>query len=191
MKINTEKFEIDIIDESMYSLNSADNVRQYDIEYILGENYGTTPRFGIYVKNKEAKENKCFILGNRIGSSTPHEKSAIVVDDHLYIAIGNLVCCLDLPSLVLLWHKEVDFANSFGIYLSPDNLGIISHGELDIVKVSFAGEILWSAGGRDIFTGDFTIYMDHIEVFDFNDDKYEIDIISGESVLVQSRKKID
>ena len=181
LRINTEEFEIDIIDESMYSLRSTDNVRQYVKEYVLGDSY--SPRYGIQLKSRDSIESNCFILGSGVGGP-PHENSAIVVGKNLFVAIGNLVCKLVIPDLKLEWYQEVDFGISYAIYLSPDQLGVISHGELEITKIDFEGEILWRAFGRDIFSGELTIFSDRIEVFDFYDDKYEIDPISGECVLL-------
>jgi hypothetical protein len=85
--------------------------------------------------------------------------------------------------LDIKWHQQVDTATCFGAYISPDNRGILSHGELEIAKISFDSEILWSVSGKDIFTEGFTIFPDHIEVIDFNYEKYSILISNGKISL--------
>ncbi len=182
MKIDNQQFEIEIIDEPCYSASSTDNIRKYSKEYLLGEDFRNAPRFGIFVKNSDGFENSCFILGNSIGHPT-HDNMAVVVGKNLFVSIGNLVCCFDIPSLTLVWHREVDTGISYSVHVSPDKKGIISHGELEITKVSFDGEIIWSVSGKDIFTGGFTIFSDHIEVVDFNNERYNITLSDGQISL--------
>jgi hypothetical protein len=65
------------------------------------------------------------------------------------------------------------------VYLSLKHSCYISHGELEIARVSYGGEVVWSASGNDIFTNGFSLHDDHIEVADFNDEKYRIEIETG------------
>jgi hypothetical protein len=185
LRINKQPFEVEIIDEPLYSVSSTDNIRKYSKEYLLGEDFSNAPRFGIVVKNSDGVESSCFVLGNSIGVK-PHDNSAVVVGENLFISIGNLVCCFEIPSLTLQWQRQVDTATSFSVYVSPDKKGIISHGELEITKVSFDGQILWSASGKDIFTEGFTIFPDHIEVVDFNHERYNISLSDGQISLQQN-----
>jgi hypothetical protein len=51
-------------------------------------------------------------------------------------------------------------------------------------------ESLWTArscghpGGKDIFSEGFTLHDDHVEVVDFNQEKYRIDLSTGSSTIV-------
>ena len=45
-------------------------------------------------------------------------------------------------------------------------------------------EIVWSSGGKDIFTEGFRLLEDEVEAVDFNRETYLIDICSGQSRLV-------
>jgi len=182
LRINNEQFEIEIIDESLYSFSSTDNIRKYSKEYILEESYSNSPRFGIVVKNAAGLESSCFVLGNSSGVK-PHNNSAVIVDVNLFISIGKSVLCFEIPSLTLQWQRQVDPVTTFSVYVSPDKKGVISHGEIEITKVSFDGEILWSISGKDIFTEGFTIIRDYIEVIDFNHEKYNILISNGKISL--------
>ncbi len=185
MRISNEKYEIEIIDESLYSISSTDNIRKYSKEYILGESFDYVPRFGIVVKKADGLVNSCFVMGTSVGVR-PNDNSAVIVGENLLVSIGNSVCCFEIPSLTIRWQRQVDTATSFGVYVSPDKKGIISHGELEIAKVSFDGELLWSASGKDIFTEGFKIFPDHIEVIDFNHEQYKITLSSGHISLQQN-----
>lgn len=185
MRINNQRFSVEITDESLHHASSADNLQKYSKEYLLGEDFSNAPRFGIVVKSVEGLENSCFALGNSIGVK-PHDNSAVIVGENLFVSIGNLVCCFEIPSLTLQWQKQVDTATSFSVYVSPDKKGVISHGELEITKVSFGGEILWSVSGKDIFSEGFAVFPDHIEVIDFNHERYNIALSDGQISLQQN-----
>lgn len=183
MRIINQQFEIEIIDESLYSISSADNIRKYSKEYILDNNhYSNSPRIGIRVKSADGFENSCFVLGNSVGVK-PHENSAVIINQSLFVSIGMLVCCFEIPSLKLQWQREVDTVTSYSVYISPDAKGVISHGEIEITKVSFDGQILWTVSGKDIFSEGFTIFPDHIETVDFNLEKYNITLSDGQISL--------
>jgi hypothetical protein len=58
---------------------------------------------------------------------------------------------------------------------------LISHGELEISRVSLAGEVAWSFAGADIFSEGFALQPDSIEAVDFNRTVYRMDIVTGAS----------
>lgn len=64
---------------------------------------------------------------------------------------------------------------------------LLSHGELEVARVSLNGEIVWSASGKDIFSEAFQVIGDRVEAIDFNNEVYHIDIATGRCVLVQGR----
>ena len=74
-------------------------------------------------------------------------------------------------------------ATCFGVYHSLKHKCFISHGELEIARVSYSGEIIWQASGKDIFTNGFVLHDDYIETIDFNDQQYRIDIETGRCEL--------
>jgi hypothetical protein len=80
-----------------------------------------------------------------------------------------------------VWHTEVDLGACYAVYFSAEHQYLISHGELEIVRLSLAGDILWTVWGKDIFAGEFCLYPDWIEVIDFNNEKYQIDIQNGQT----------
>ena len=116
-----------------------------------------------------------------------NEHSAVVLNRSCFVGVGDMLCSLSLPSLDLSWATKVDSATCFGVYYSPQHDCLLSHGELEVARVSLTGEIVWSAGGKDIFSEGFQIVGDYIEAIDFNHEVYRVDIATGRSKLIQGR----
>ncbi len=95
------------------------------------------------------KQNSVFIAATWYDK--PHENSALIQDEVLYLAIGNQVCSLSLPDLNLIWYQQVDPGSCFGIYFSAENRCLISHGEQNIARLSLDGDILWPTFRSVIF----------------------------------------
>ncbi len=95
------------------------------------------------------------------------------------------MCALTLPSLDLAWSVAVDDATCFGVYHSLKHDCYVSHGELSVARVSLDGAVVWSAGGKDIFSEGFVLHDDYAEAVDFNREKYRINLVSGDSVIVR------
>lgn len=182
MEFDYKNFKINIVDESeTYSFESRDNSRKYDYEYILDE--GGYSVHGINCKSDDGKSSSCVISAPG-GLSGVHDNTATIEKDVLYIAVGNSICAVTLPTLQKKWHQEVDDATCFGVYYVPEDNSLISHGELDITKLDTDGEIQWSSGGKDIFSEGFEIDYPYIYTTDFNKEIYEIDIHTGDSKIV-------
>jgi hypothetical protein len=96
-----------------------------------------------------------------------------------------MLCSLSLPNLDLKWSIKVDSATCFGVYYSSKHDCLLSHGECEVARVSLRGEIVWSAGGKDIFSEGFQIVGDCVEAIDFNHEVYRIDIATGRCALIQ------
>jgi len=107
------------------------------------------------------------------------KENVLLDDDRLLVASGNIVFCVFLPSLELLWHTQVDMATCFEI--APYQDDYITHGEVEISRLNKQGEILWQFSGKDIFvspierTPSFTLTPKGIELVDFNYESYFID----------------
>ena len=110
--------------------------------------------------------------------------SAVIIDQICYIAVAQFVFALELPQLTVQWKSAVDASVCFGLYILPHFDGFITHGEQDITRLSFNGIILWSAGGKDIFSNGIAIETDHITAVDFQGERYHIDSITGEITLI-------
>jgi hypothetical protein len=183
LHIHSPQYEIDIFNEQTYTISSIDNVRIYDKEYDLYGQFEPSSRHGIFVTTPSGSKYSSIILAGG-GGSTVHQQSALILEDFLYIAVGDQICCMSLPQLQLAWHKKVDDATCFGIYYSQDNHCLISHGQLEIALITLKGDIEWRVSGKDIFFDGFSLFSDHIEVIDFNHERYRIDIINGQIRLI-------
>jgi hypothetical protein len=179
MILKSGNHSITINQEEYHSSGSNDHLKHYSKQYHLAPKYQPSAVYGLVVDD----QFKCLILAAG-GGTNVSEQSVVFQPASLYVGLGDQLVCLSLPDLQLLWHKQVDEATCFGIYLSPDGMGLLAHGEMAVSKVSFAGETIWSYSGKDILTGGFVMHEKHAEVIDFNKQPYHIDIKSGEAVLV-------
>ncbi len=96
-----------------------------------------------------------------------HEHSAVFRNGFLYLAVGDRVACLSLQPAEVIWSIEVDSATCFGIYFYEPRSAFISHGELEIARLSEDGAILWRESGADIFSEGFALLPDCVEAVDF------------------------
>ena len=177
--LESENCEIVIRDQPIYAPNSADNKFTFDKEIWLdeAEEY-ISSKHSVVVNCRSGETHSCILLAGG-GASGVHENSALVCGEKLLVAVGNFACCLSLPKLDLEWRTKSDWATCFGVYHSPKHKCYISHGECDIARLSYLGEIAWEASGKDIFTEGFFLHEDCIEVVDFNGERYQIDIGTG------------
>lgn len=173
------KYGLELIDEPLYSPGSADNVRSYRREHNFNDaEYRPTSRHGLVLREGGNLRESCILLAGG-GASGVHEHSAVTLGDTCFVAVGDTLCSLALPSLDVLWHRQVDAATCFGVYYSTKHQCLISHGELEIARVSLSGEVVWSAGGADIFSERFELHADYIEAVDFNRMVYRLDLANG------------
>jgi hypothetical protein len=156
----------------------------FPIRYRLGENH-FVPTTAHSVHYGEPILHSCLLLASG-GSTTVHAKSGLLHNDHCLVAGSSFLACLQLPDLNLVWQTQVDDATCFGIYHLPQYESYLSHGELDIARVSYDGSILWSCGGKDIFTGSLTLYDNYVDVIDFNNEIHRIDLLTGHPHIISS-----
>jgi hypothetical protein len=181
MRFESGKYEVELVNDRMYSPGSAENVRSYSRVYDFAESVSeTSSRHGLVLREDGVVGRSCFLIAGG-GASGIHEHSAVIVGDRCFVAVGDTLCALGLPSLDLLWHRKIDTATCFGVYYSAKHDCLISHGELEIARVTLSGEVVWSAGGADIFSEGFKLFPDHVEVVDFNGAVYRFDITTGAS----------
>lgn len=179
MRLDWRGYGIEIRNEPTYSLGSADNLRPYSHEVALDSaDGGSASRHGLAVKLEDQEVASCIVLAKG-GPTSVHERSAIIIVDRLFLAIGNQVCAFSLPSLDLVWHVETDLATCFGVVAVPDQQGLISHGEIEIGRLTLDGSVVWRQSGRDIFTGTLTLHRTWVHVTDWNGDTYRFDLATG------------
>jgi hypothetical protein len=72
-------------------------------------------------------------------------------------------------------------ATCFGIHWENGRGALISHGELEISRLSSEGNLLWQASGADVFSEGFRLLPAHIEAVDFKRTVYRLDYATGEA----------
>lgn len=183
LNLKHNQYVVSLIDETMYTPNSTDNIHTYEFEYVISDDKHIDSRHGLNLYNQEKAIDSCILIASG-GPTRIHANSAAIVDQNIYIAVGNVLCSLSLPSLDLQWWQKVDFAACFGVYYHARLDCLITHGECDISRISKSGDAVWSKSGKDIFTEGFGIQGDHINTTDFNHEKYQIRVKDGQMKLV-------
>ena len=183
MELASGSFAVTLLDDPAYTPGSVDNVRRYDQEHCLVEEYRPVSRYGLVCRQPDGTTNSCILLAG-CGATRVHKHSAVIVNGSCFVGVGDMLCSLSLPTLHLKWATKVDTATCFGVYYCLQHDCLLSHGECEIVRASLSGEIVWSTCGRDIFSEGFRVVDDHIEAIDFNHEVYRIEIATGSSQLV-------
>ena len=163
MKIPTHLGELAIVDERAFTFGSADNVRIYPVEVFLRCTGRPVSVHGLLLDGTPLA-----VFGAAAGATGVHEHSAVWLRNKLFLAICDLVVCVELNPVRVRWTLHVDQATCFGIYFHEPSNSLVSHGELAITRFSEAGSVVWQVGGPDSFTGQFVLGTDHLTVEDFN-----------------------
>lgn len=183
MELTSNSFSLTLFDDPSYSPGSADNERRYDREFCFVRKYRPVSQYGVVCNPSEGTPRTCILLAGG-GGSRVNDHSAVIVGSACFVGVGDTLCSLALPTLDLRWAAKVDAATCFGVYYCPEHDCLLSHGELEVARVSLTGEIVWSASGKDIFSEGFQILGVRVEVVDFNQDVYRLDIVTGRCELV-------
>lgn len=162
MHLETPAGIVQIVDEPTYSVGSPDNVRSYPLEVDLAAGSRATSIHGVLLDGTPVA-----LFSNGGGASGIHEHSAVFRNGFLHLAVGDRVVCLGLRPAEVIWSTEVDPATCFGIHFHEPRGALISHGELEITRLSEEGAILWRASGADIFSDGFALLPDCVQVVDF------------------------
>ena len=166
MIIEINEFNIEIVNDPMYTPNSSDNKFQYD--EVFGSKECISSKHGIVLSENDDILRSIIILETG-GATGIHENCYIIIDQFLYLCVGNKIYKIQIPELSVIWSVEIDMATAFQIKQVHEDL--IIHGELSISRLTQNGEIIWTRTGSDIF----------ITESGENDFKIEGDLILAES----------
>lgn len=180
--------DVVITDESpdipRYNARLADNTCPPHAESFFGDDgYRPSSIHRIDVRQGDTVLMSRVLLASG-GSSGIHVNSAFIRDNTCFVAVGPFVCALELPTLRLLWHTRVDVATCFGVYDAASYASIISHGELEIARLSYSGELRWSVSGRDIFSEGFELHEHHADAIDFYGTRYRFVLETGQERII-------
>ena len=174
MLIDCNARRLEIVNEPTYTFGSEDNLRAYQFAKHLDREYAPTSIHGVILDGEPIA-----VFGDSGGCTGVHANSALVLGDNLFLAVGRHVVCLQIAPFKFEWALQTDTATCFGIHYSPLRDALISHGELEIARISKSGTVLWSSSGADIFTEGFALRQNHIEALDFNRHEYHFDYADG------------
>lgn len=181
IQIVLEDIKVVILDEPTYTANSSDNIRSYNSEYCRNDEYELICAHGVLVKHDEEIISSVVLLG--VGGATRvHDKSIASDGDILYVAAGDALFALGLPSLELKWFQKADFSTCFGIFWLEKEKCLITWGEVEICRFTDEGVKEWGFSAADIFSEGFEILEDIIKLTDFSGAMYKINIKTGDIV---------
>jgi hypothetical protein len=175
-------FEVVVSDQAGHKPGSADNLRRFDRETCLSDDYYLSSHHAVVVSRDD--EEIASRLLSSFGFSGIYDHSALIHEDRLILTVGNCLFALEIPTLNLVWKTQVDYGACFGVHLPPSRDCLISHGEQEISRLDFDGQIEWQSSGADIFTGSFGIFENHIDAVDFNGWRYRIDVKTGKTKVI-------
>lgn len=177
MQIETDVGVIELVDEATYSFNSTDNLRTYLFTVNLAYEARASSVHGVLLNG-----TRLVVLGNQGGCSGVHANSCVYLEGNLYVAVGDSVACLKLDPFEFQWSVKTDYATCFGIYFQEQRQALISHGEIEISRISVAGKVLWRSSGADIFSEGVFLLPNFIQAVDFNQKPYRFDYANGENL---------
>ncbi len=145
--------------------------------------------YAINLRGSAGERTACIVRSGGQSIPPPSSKISIIVRDELIVAIGDQIFSLTIPMLALRWSTQLDTDACRGLYLSPDEMGSIHHGDFAVTKVDFTGKVIWVVGaaGMDIFSEDFRIFPDRVEADEYNHRTYRIDLLTGKAKILPRR----
>ncbi len=175
--IEIGKYKVEIFTDETYEIGSANNINNYDFEYLEPENKYNSTFVGLKIYENE-ELNKSILIGSEGGNTGINENSKIIEENRILICCADKIFCLSFPELILLWKTKADEMTCFEIFKRDDYY--IVHGELEITKLNENGKILWQKSGADIFTtingkNDFEITEKYIIATDWENRIYKFD----------------
>lgn len=103
--------------------------------------------------------------------------SFILTEDRLVICCGDSIFCMEIPTLNLIWCKQLDDATCFQAFAYGGDY--IVHGELAISRIDKDGNVKWSKTGHDIISC-MSMAYDCIEVEEYDGKRYYLDFNGNE-----------
>lgn len=176
MLLQNDVYTVNVSVDTTYTINSMDN-KPYNI--ILNPVH--LKRNDFYKVFHIRIDSSCKVLHIAlIGSFYSDERNCAVLEQEILTVLQNdIIIQLNVKDgSVVNFKKLDDFGCNFGIYKVCG--GYVIHGEMEIVMLDSALNIVWSFIGKDIFVTQgeekaFELCHDSIKLYDFNCHYYELD----------------
>lgn len=194
LELRFEEYRIEVANDDTFTLNSADNIFQYDKIYRDTDDDGYfCSRHAIRVFDGDELSEAALVYASG-GATTVHANSAVVMGDSMFICCGNKILSLFLPGLELRWIKEADWACCFQVFEYEGDL--IVQGEMQVCRMDTSGEKKWSRSFADITvtpdgSSSFRLEKGFIEVVDWELNRYEVCYETGKFLATYMHNRRD
>lgn len=190
MNLFNDKYEINIKEDYVYTMNSTDN-KSYDfVINSLPKNTNHYTAFELEVFTySNASETSIVIIGDYASSIY---NCAVLKDDELVVLQNEAIIKLNLDSFESNVFRINDtFGTYMAIYEHNDNY--IIHGELEIRMIDSSFDTIWTFSVKDIIINfppehPLCLNQNYISFYDFDYNYYEIDY-NGKLLLYKERNK--
>ena len=181
MIISYQIFEIELRQEQGYLIKSKNNTNTYQFEYHGGQIiknlvYPLNKR-GIIVRNqRDNSEVASAILCENGGKSVLDDHAFSLIDDSIWICIGDKLYCLALPNLQVQWFGDIGIGSNYSIQSFEED--VLVFGELGVVRLGNDGSSKWQYKGGGIFlpgADKWSICGNQIVLLDANKQKHHLD----------------
>jgi hypothetical protein len=176
MRLENDLYMIQISIDTTYTVDSIDN-RHYDIVLNPANMKRNSFSKTLSITVTECDHTRKIAL---IGDFYSYDDKCAILDNSvLSILQNNTITQIELStSSILSYHSFECFGCCFAIYNCSD--GYIINGEIEIIKLNYKFEKVWSFSGADIFiTQDnrspFEMTENKIKLYDWNGIYYELD----------------
>ncbi|MDM1295354.1 hypothetical protein HX021_13785 [Sphingobacterium sp. N143] len=174
-----QEYKITILEDDQYEIESSDNLREYDQVYFdssIGR-YKVSAQLAILISLNNEEIGSTIICGTGPYAGLT-ERTFLIEDDHLYICFTDDLYCFSIPNLSLTWKNQIDDCVNFGLQKIENDL--LVHGEIEIIRLTKAGDIIWRFAGINIWVNidghkEVTVLPKSIKLVDFESNCYELD----------------
>lgn len=134
-------FSITVLDDSNHRFGSSENQYNY-AKYYFGNSKNIFPvsRHGILVFKDQMLYNSGMVIGFA-GNTFATENSFVQYEDFLLLCCCNMVFCLELPNLELVWKEELDDEACYKIQKLENDFLVL--GKHQITCLNKTGRIKW------------------------------------------------
>lgn len=134
-------FTVNVFDDSNHRFGSTDNKYHYS-KYYFGNSKNLFPvsRHGVVVYHRNQLQNSCMVIG--FASNTFADKKTFIQhEDYLLLCCCNMVFCVSIPDLELVWKEELDDDVCYQIEKVEDDFLVIGKNTISCIEQS--GKIKW------------------------------------------------
>lgn len=171
MYLKNSTYEISIVVDSTYTVDSADN-KYYDFT-LNPQNKQHNDRYSTLNITISSESDKFSIA--LIGNSVSYAENCALLDGNILTVLqDNAISQIDCSTGSLLFYKNLKcYGNNWEIHRIPN--GYLIYGEIEIIMLDLEFHTKWAFSGKDTFVSPFEIRSDRICLYDYENNYYELD----------------